>query len=228
MLLQVNNIDTLVNKINNLESQLRHFTEDSNPAVLPIVTAILGAVLVWFGQFIDRESKQKQDLIKELNSIFTKCDQLFLTIESLAKGLSFEKNMRNFWYYSYLTEYNPDTDDSERAKEYYNKMLLATDNANMHSIKITESLCEYYSLVSKFSLLSKRNIDKTIIRNIQRNVVFNDPPNIDSALSVEEATSIFEHNYEEFANQYMLNFAPFETLNNEIELICKESNPIIE
>lgn len=222
MLLQIASTDSIFVKIQALESQIKELSESSSPNLLPLYTAILGAVFVWFGQYVDRESKKSQELINGMNSIFAKCQQLHISLENVSRGLAFEKNMANFWYYSHLTEYNFMNNETERSKQYYNKCLISTDSANVYVVKIGETLSEYYSLVSKFALLSKKEINISSILEMQRNSRFEDVPEISTSLQAEEAYTTFNANYENLVLIYQNKFAQLESINNTIKSICKE------
>jgi hypothetical protein len=224
MLLQIiSNPDSVIIKLDAIQHSIKLLNDKiSTSQWLPIATAILGAVLVWVGQFIERNYKKKQELSGKILNIYSGCEQILFKIKNFAKDAAFEKCMREYWYYCHVTELNAKDGDSEQTSMYYAKYVASTETASNYVSKIKEELAIYYSNVAEFNFFVKTPVDKTIVTKLQQTCSFNDPPYVDSSLTEQQALVKTDENTTDLTNQYISILSPLDRLNTEMENITQK------
>ncbi len=191
---------------------------------IPFLTALLGGILVMIGQYIERKSKKEQERVKELNEIAAICELSLFKLKSLVKDLSAAKNLSNFWYYGHCREENNVPRNDERSKKYYDSTFEYAAAAASHKTKISDIIADYYSSVVKFKNQDKNNIDVDVLRNLLNNLVFDDAPEIDPNLSLDDAREAYNENHSRLSNTYLDLIGPLDAINLQMNTICKTQN----
>jgi hypothetical protein len=224
MLLQIlTKVDsTIIVKINSLNDAVEKLDKKVtvNPW-LPLVAAIIGGILIWIGQAIERSRKGKRELTNEKKELFAKVEMLLLGLKNSLRQLSTQKNLREYYWYCYIDEYNAKDKNVENEKKYLNDHYAACQEIVNVTNKIGELLAEYYSTASKFNLLAKNNYDLTFITNFATNTDFSDAKKISETLSTEDALIEYELNCKTLSNEYVTQVSPFDLLNNKIKTLIK-------
>lgn len=181
---------------------------------IPVLSAILGGVLVWIGQHFDRKAKAKQALISELQELVTKCEKLSVNIKTALKELSTQKNSRIYWWYCYSDEHNAlASRDLENEKTYLSNHYTACEALIKCGLKIEEILSEYSSSVSKFEILAKQKLDTEFIKNLLANTEFANAKEITAGITGDAALLEYENNCKELTEEYYKKFEGLEALN---------------
>lgn len=227
MLLQIvsSGDSTIISKLEALATSMAelHKKVTLSPWI-PFFTALLGGVLVLLGQYFDRQSKKKQEKRKEVTETFAQCELLLFSLKGLVKDLAGDKNLSAFWHYSHVVEEDAVGGDEELSKKYYEKSLADAATAIERRAKISDYFAQYYSYVSKFKTLTRRDIDLTSLKNLAINAEFEEAPEIAQTLKPEEARQVFHANTLALSKQYLSLLAPLDTINEKIKSICEELN----
>jgi hypothetical protein len=188
----------------------------------PIMATIVGGILVWVGQFIERKYKRNQDLRKDIYETFTKCEMQLVFLKNLLRELATHKNLREFWWYSYNREFVSATKNAELEKKYYDSCLLSSEAAIKCDLKIGEILSDYYSNVSKFKILTGSEYDVSFIKELVVNSEFTDGKEIDKKLTNQQALAAYDTNRKQLAIQYLTKFQSIDALNETLKLIISK------
>ncbi|HEY4151221.1 MAG TPA: hypothetical protein VGM41_19925, partial [Chitinophagaceae bacterium] len=80
---------------------------------LPILAAVLGGVLVWIGQYMDRRAREKREIKKDLQDIFARAEMLLVLLKNSLKELAIQKNRREYWWVCYYDEFKAKNKNEE-------------------------------------------------------------------------------------------------------------------
>lgn len=186
---------------------------------LPFLAAIVGGILVWIGQAIDRSYKVKQEIINEKMALFTKAEFLLLNLKNSLKELAVQKNLREYYWYCYIDEYNAPDKNEENEKKYLNDHYMACQAIVAVTIKLGEILSDYYSMASKFNVLNQDNLKFEFITYFVTATDFADAKQISANNSAEKALEEYEKNTKLLVSEYIALVEPFDVLNENLKFL---------
>lgn len=213
---------TIINRLASMKRVLEKI--DSKTTInpwLPLIASIIGGVMVWLGQFFDRKSKSKIDLKKELTEQYTKMELLLLGLKNSLKELSTHKNLRELYWNYYIDEFEATDKNIENEKKYLADHYTSCQSIITTSLKIGEAVSEYYSVASKFNVLSDSSLDLTFISEFLSKMDFSDAKKIAKGVSADKALEEYEINNKALAAEYIGLLSKFDALNTTIKSLIK-------
>ncbi|MFT3911468.1 MAG: hypothetical protein QM737_18740 [Ferruginibacter sp.] len=187
-----------------------------------IIPVIIGGLLVWIGQYLERVYKRKYEEQKELRDLVTKCETLFINICNALKELSTQKNLRTYWWYCYKDEFEASIGkDIENQKIYFENHKNASIATIQIGLKIGDLLSEYYSGILKFKLISKTTFDDSDVKKLFM-LELSNAKKIAVGLDIDQALTEYENNRTELFNEYYNKFKLLEVLNENLKQNLKQ------
>jgi hypothetical protein len=220
------NIDsTMLVKLDALSASLESIKNkvSINPWI-PVCSAIVGGLVVWTSQAIERKAKYNQELKKEVVETFTKCEMLLFLIKIILGEYATQKNLRLFWLYSHRAELNKENSNPDFVKKYYDDCTGCAESALKSRLKLGETLAEYYACVSRFKLLSKEKLNLSLVTQLITDTELHDAKEIDTTLSEEEAHETYQRNNANLYKEYLEKYSSLDAINSELSWHCQKIN----
>jgi len=116
---------------------------------IPLLSALLGGLLVLAGQTIDRWQKRKIDIENNLREIYAYCRKIEALMKNHYRELAMAKVHVEYWWYCYRV-----VNDGEN-KKYYDEHLKSQIYGREIERKIGEAKADFIGHVRKFQVIKK-------------------------------------------------------------------------
>jgi len=213
-------VDSLsLGSINNkLEALQQGASKDSfNPALsvwIPLLSAIVGGLLVWGGQAIERNKRRKAEKRNSLLEIYAYCRKLEAEMKNNYRELAMAKSHIEYWWFCH----NSPSSSQVHIPRYYEEHLRSQSYAREIERRIGDTKAEFIGHVHKFQAISPvgENIEEQI--NIISDLTKKKKKSYDFNLQHDKVRNeIYDQDEKELRETYYQNLIPFKTINNILQ-----------
>lgn len=131
---------------------------------IPLISSIIGGLLVWAGQYFDKRHQTKIDTKNKLLEIYAYARKLEIKIKNSYRELAMLKTHVEYWWHCY----NSSSSKSEDLPKYYENHLRCQAEARIIEREIGDIKADYIGHVRKFQAIKKIPLEdlETRLNNI--------------------------------------------------------------
>ncbi len=209
-------IDTVrLDSINHKLALLQN-SNSSSPLSLwiPLVASIIGGLLVWAGQAIERDRRRKSEQRNSLLEIYSFCRKLEAIMRNHYRELAMAKFHAEFWWHCHLVEHV----DKPHKMKAYDEHLKSQAFAREIERQIGITKADFIGHVRKFQAI--KELPNEIENLLERISDLTHPQAkfYDSSIThLKLRYELAEKDEKELRDKYYENLVPFKTVNNIIQ-----------
>ncbi len=209
-------VDSITNKLRVIEHSLSNAPSPSTNAWIAFSAAIIGGVLVWIGQAIERSTRKQTERKNSLLEIYAYCRKLEAEMKNNYRELAMAKVHVSYWWHAHHA-------GGEYVQRYYEEHLRTQAFAREIEKNIGVTKAAYISHVRKFQALML--LDDTIDNQLD---TISDLTNAkakeyDTSLSHEKVRfELVEKDEKELREKYYENLVTFKIINDNLQLLIKK------
>ena len=146
--------DSINHKLSMLQDALSH--NHTNPSIsiwIPVVSSVIGGLLVWGGQAIERNRRINIERRNNLLEAYSICRKLEAVMKNNYRELAMAKTHVEYWWHC---RNSPSSSDSDKPR-YYEEHLKSQAFARDIEKHIGETKADYMGHVRKFQALKPFN-----------------------------------------------------------------------
>ncbi len=206
MFLQVfTHADSLIaERLNRLDTDLIALKDRVDTSTwMTILGIVIGGVLVWLGQFIDRWAQRRKEKWGTIEKTFIDSELMLIALRNDLRELSSQRNASAYWFYSYEQEYAAADKDVTLTRQYYKLCLDASAQAQKLKYTIGKRLARFFLLASEFKRMTKSDDNLNFIRNLITHIDLPEAPPIDVNLTIAQARTVNKTNVTTLTDRYL-------------------------
>jgi hypothetical protein len=204
-----------LNHINFKLIELKKSITMSNPTFtvwLPLLSSIIGGLLVWLGQFFERKYRRKSDDKKSKLEIYAYCRKLEAAMRNNYRELAMAKVHTEYWWYCY------NTSSGEVAKKAYEEHLRSQAFAREIERRIGETKADFIGHVRKFQAIKKLPVDTEQKLNVISDLTHSKAKTYDTSENHTKVRyEMAENDETELRNSYYNNLSNFKLINDNLQ-----------
>ena len=150
-LIESNKVNQL---IDNLNLYLKTHNQEDNSALISLISAIVGGLLVIIGQYAIECFKSKTENKKELSNIISELIRQRGLLKNLYRELAMYKTHSAYWWYSTLIETIPENIEINRQDHLKSQL-----NARIVEREIGEAIAHFFGLIAKYETILNKTFD---------------------------------------------------------------------
>lgn len=209
-------IDSLNQKLSAIQMTLQKSTPQ--PAIsiwIPLLAAIIGGLLVWTGQAIERNRKKRSERKNNLLEIYAYCRKLEAQMKNYYRELAMAKIHVEYWWHSYILNPGPTPNQSRSYDEHIKSLAFAREIERL--IGITKA--DFIGHVRKFEAIQKLPSEIESHLEIISDLSNPKAQSYDSSISNELLRNeIVPRDEEALRERYYLNLVSFKYINNTLQV----------
>lgn len=188
---------------------------------MAILGIVIGGVLVWLGQFIDRWAQRRKEKLGTIETTFINSELMLIALHNDLRQLSTLRNSSAYWFYSYEQEYMATDKDVNLTRQYYKLCLDASEQAQKLKYTIGKRLARFFLLASEFKRMTRSGEDLSFIRELITHIDLPEAPPIDTKLDIAQARSVNKANIITLTDSYL---GKITTLEAHLEIMRQKLN----
>lgn len=207
-------LDSINHKISELQLSTSNFESyDSLNIWVPLLSSLLGGLLVIIGQWIERRRHQNIDRNKNLLEIYSFCKKLEFSMKNNYRELAMVKSHVEYWWYCY-NSVNSKPSDIPR---YYEEHLRSQASAREIERRIGDTKAEFIGHVKKFQAMCKIGDIENTLETIS-DLTNAKATSYDPSLPYEEVRNkLYDKDEQNLREVYYKNLEPFKQINKILE-----------
>lgn len=207
-------LDSINQKLSELQLSTSNFeSSDSINILVPLLSSLLGGLLVIIGQWIERKRHQNIDRNKNLLEIYSNCKKLEFLMKNNYRELAMVKSHVEYWWYCYKSA-NSKSSDIPR---YYEEHLRSQASAREIERRIGDTKAEFIGYVKKFQAIRQIGDVEEKLEKIS-DLTNAKAKSYDLALPYEEVrNNLYEKDEQTLKEVYYQNLLPFKEVNQILE-----------
>ena len=185
---------------------------------IPFFSSIMGGLLVWLGQYLERSSKKVREKNASLLEIYAYCERLEAEMRNSYRELAMVKTHVEYWWYCHNT-----SSDDPALFNYYEKHLQSQAAAREIERRIGDLKASYIGHIRKFQALQKIDADVELmaIANLKNPKA----RRYDFSMPHEKIRNeIVENDEDELLQKYYDSLQPVAKVNARLQQCVKKVN----
>lgn len=189
---------------------------------VPVISTIIGGIIVWLGQYIERIRRVKIETRKELLDIYYNCRRVEGLMRNNYRELAMAKLHVEYWWYAYCQE---EEGDENEKKRWYDEHLRSQSYARDIERRIGDTKADYIGYVHKFHVIKAIPINIEEKLNVISDLTHPKAKPYGSEESFAYVRGILVSKDEkELRELYYKNLEPFKTINDEMKALIEKTN----
>lgn len=208
-------LDSISQKLTLLQSAV---SKPLNPTIsiwIPLLASIVGGLLVWAGQAIERNRKRKAEKGNSLLEIYACCRKLEAAMKNNYRELAMAKSHVEYWWHVS----NSSSSSVAQKQKGYDEHLRSQSYAREIERKIGDTKAEFIGQVRKFQVIKPTGDIEQLLETISdlRNAK---AKSYDDDLPHEKLRyEIYDQDENELRETYYKNLVPFKQINVALQSI---------
>lgn len=186
---------------------------------IPLLSSIVGGLLVWAGQAIERNRRRNVEKKNSLLEIYSYCRKLEAEMKNNYRELAIAKGHVEYWWHCYNSSSSAPTDKPR----FYEEHLRSQSYGREIERRIGNTKAEFIGHIHKF--LAIRPLDKAIDQQID---IISDLNNAkaksyDFSIPHDKVRyELYDQDEKELREAYYKNLVPFKTINDILQTSIKD------
>lgn len=208
-------IDSINNDLIELKSIILRNSSTSNlSSLVPLFSSIVGGLLVWVGQYLQRKTTDKSDNKKSRLEIYASCRKLEAAMKNHYRELAMAKIHVEYWWYCYKIELGPTPNVSRAYEEHLRSQAFAREVER----QIGSTKADFIGYVRKFQALKSLPNEIEMHLKIISDLTNSSATPYSTDIKYNDLRDIIVVNDEnELRNRYYLNLLSFEKVNTILQ-----------
>lgn len=211
------NIDSINQKLTILQNYIAKGSNTNNHSIsiwIPLIASIIGGLLVWAGQAIERSRKRRIEKSNNLLEIYAYCRKLEAMMKNNYRELAMAKSHVEYWWHVA----NSGSSTTSQMQKGYDEHLRSQAYAREIERKIGDTKAEFIGHVRKFQVIkpTKKNIE-SYLEQIS-DLVNAKAKTYDFSIPHEQLRyNVYDQDEKELREIYYKNLVPFKEINDILQ-----------
>jgi hypothetical protein len=174
---------------------------------IPVISSIVGGLLVWLGQVFERHNRKRTEITNNLQEIYADCRKLEALMRNNYRELAMAKVHVEYWWYCFNSD--------RREQRDYEEHLRSQSYAREIERRIGDVKADYIAHVCKFQIIKPIEMDIEKELNIISDLSNPKAKSYESALFYDKVRNeLVDQDETELREKYYNNLANFRKIND--------------